>query len=64
MAHEARLINVLNHTEVKLVEGYQISMFPVRHLVDRQGNILEESIEPQKGNYEDDLFFLKNESAC
>ena len=30
----------LNRIEVKLAEGYQISMFPVWQLVDRQRNIL------------------------
>lgn len=40
----------LNCIEVKLAEGYQISMFPVWQLLDKQGNILEERIEPQHGS--------------
>lgn len=41
---------LLNRIEVKLAQGYRISMFPVWQLVDRQGNILEESFEPQKAS--------------
>lgn len=40
----------LNRIEVKLASGYQISMFPAWQLVDRQGNILEKTIEPQRGS--------------
>ncbi len=40
----------LNRIEEELAEGYEISTFPVWRLVDRHGNTLEESLEPQIGS--------------